>query len=811
MPLISATIPNLINGVSQQPPPTRIPTACESATNSYMSVVSGLQKRQHSEYLSKLALSNSTTLTDPAIHLTHDSSGNKYVFVVTNDSGLQIFNLTSGSAIPLKAADDTSDLAAGTFGRYLTKTGTVPRDHLEFVTVADTTYVLNKSVTAGATDISETDRDNPDITCTVFIRRAVAKVNYRIVVENASGSVRANGVFETQDNTTAEKILEGTSKIAEELAKKMVAAGISQARSLGPLVIFPINATDRVKVEDQFGGAAMRVIQDSVQDFADLPPVEEEGRLVKVVGDADAEGDDYWVRYNGRVWVEDAAYNAYRKLDADTMPWAIKRKANHFTLEPVDWAQREVGDDESNPDPTFVGREINSMFLYKGRMGMLTDENLVMSEVSEYTNFWRTTATQLLDTERIDIASTTGRVNILRHAVAFGDSLVLFSDNQQFKVTQGDILSPTTVGLQPTTAYDGSRKVPPVNSGPNVFFAVDGPRFAIVREMYIDENNGEQFNAAEITIQVPKYIPSGVTQLAVSTYEDALVALSSETPNTLYIYKWFLEGKTKVQSSWSKWEFDPNIKIHNIGFLDQDLVMVSEVSGQLLIDRVRLEEAVALSNEHTLLIDHQVRTGAGEKLSASYDPASGYTTFTLPFLHKGRFQFWTTANPYGQQIEAFPGAVGSAAPSTDTAINTYHAKGDWTAGEMVVTAGLPYSFEFVFSDQFVRTNRGGGDYSIQDGRLQLRYMSVVYQNSSFFEAEVTPKNRPSNHYVFNARTLADSTNRLDTLPIETGEFRFPIFAQNTKVEIKLKSDMPFPCAFGVVEWDALYHPRTSRI
>lgn len=802
MPLISETIPNLINGVSQQPAPTRIPTACEEAKNCYMSVVSGLQKRQNSAFVSSLKdtasnnIASTVASTNVATHTTKRSDGTENLFIAS-DQGLHAFNLNTGAAFVIEASAS---------GDAYIKSGSNPSRNIQFVTVGDQSFILNKDVKtlADTPDEGSAQRNDPTKTVSIFIKRAVASSAYAIYINNKLAFSTT-----TSDNTTADTALEGTSKIAENL--KQAAESSSSVRSpdrIGSVITFEkVNADDVISIDDQFGGAAMRVIEDRVQDFSDLPPLEKVGRLAKVVGDADAEGDDYWVRFDGSVWIEDVGWEQRRQLDATTMPHKIvmsDKPGIDFELIPVVWADRLVGDDQSNQDPTFVGKKINSMFLYKGRMGFLTDENLVMSEVGNYENFYRTTATQLLDTDRIDIASTTGRVNILRHAVAFGNSLVVFSDNQQFRVTQGDILSPATVGLQPTTAYDGSRHVPPVNSGPNVFFAVDGPRFAIVREMYIDENNGEQFDAAEVTIQVPKYIPTNVTQLAVSTYEDVLVLLSGDATNTIFIYKWFLDGKTKVQSAWSKWEFPEGTHILSLVFLDQDLIMVYKLNDQIMVDRVRLEEAVSLVDDTPLLLDHQVTE---DNMTVTYDQTSDTTTFQVPYQHVDDLQFWTRKAPYGMPLDV----VRVAGSQTD-----YILDGKWDFEEdgttkKAISAGVPISFEFTFSDQFIRSNTGGGLVAIQDGRLQLRYMSLIYQNSAYFVATVKPKNRDERKYVFTARTLADGTNLLDTVPIETGEFRFPILAQNTKVRIRLESDKPFPCSFGVAEWDALSHPRTRRV
>ena len=54
MSLVSSTIPNLINGVSQQPPEIRLPSQCEVQENGISSVVNGLEKRPGTEHVKKL-------------------------------------------------------------------------------------------------------------------------------------------------------------------------------------------------------------------------------------------------------------------------------------------------------------------------------------------------------------------------------------------------------------------------------------------------------------------------------------------------------------------------------------------------------------------------------------------------------------------------------------------------------------------------------------------------------------------------------------------------------------------------------------
>ena len=45
---------------------------------------------------------------------------------------------------------------------------------------------------------------------------------------------------------------------------------------------------------------------------------------------------------------------------------------------------REVGDDTSNPFPTFVGTTIQEMFFHRNRLGMISGEQIVMSKPGQY-------------------------------------------------------------------------------------------------------------------------------------------------------------------------------------------------------------------------------------------------------------------------------------------------------------------------------------------------------------------------------------------------------------------------------------------
>ena len=54
MPLINTSVPNLIQGVSQQPNSTRFSGQCEEQENALSSVAEGLKKRPNTRHVAKL-------------------------------------------------------------------------------------------------------------------------------------------------------------------------------------------------------------------------------------------------------------------------------------------------------------------------------------------------------------------------------------------------------------------------------------------------------------------------------------------------------------------------------------------------------------------------------------------------------------------------------------------------------------------------------------------------------------------------------------------------------------------------------------
>ena len=82
MPLISGTVPSLINGISQQPPTLRMPTQGETQVNGLSHISRGLEKRPCTEHIANVAGVTSSDSNDVFIHTIRRSEDEAYALVV---------------------------------------------------------------------------------------------------------------------------------------------------------------------------------------------------------------------------------------------------------------------------------------------------------------------------------------------------------------------------------------------------------------------------------------------------------------------------------------------------------------------------------------------------------------------------------------------------------------------------------------------------------------------------------------------------------------------------------------------------------
>ena len=566
--------------------------------------------------------------------------------------------------------------------------------------------------------------------------------------------------------------------------------------------------TYTISTADGSGNTAMYAIRDTIQDFTKLPYYGKTGTIVKVTGDEGDTLSDYYVKFDGMgVWTETIAPATSVGLDDTTMPHAlINNNDGTFTFKKLDWTDRTCGDaTDTNPNPSFVGKTIQNLTYYKNRLGLLSGENLILTENASYFNFFATTVTQVLDTDPIDIAASGTQVNTLKHSVGFNETLLLFSDTAQYKLDHaGDTISPTTAILNEVSSFEHDDSVTPIAAGKFAYFAQARTNNTAIREYYADDDTLTN-DGLDISVSVQSLIPSNAYQIVSNTVEDCLAILCDDTADTqvapytistdiaptnadtMYIYKYFFDGGEKVQTAWSKWEFS-GVKILG-GMSVESNIYLFTVEGQdtklFKIDLRNLKDAT---------LGHGVYLDKRTSVTGSYSSTTGLTTVT---------------SPYGAKtgLKAVDKTDGADYALTFVSGSNYTLEGNHTD----LWIGVPFESKYTLSTQYVRENTGRGLLAVTTGRYQIRNIALTYENSGFFTAEVTPENRSKSTTVMNGYVLGTSGSTIGSAALSSGTIKVPVQCKNTDFTFDIKSSSHLPMYIASAEVEGLYHNRATRI
>lgn len=819
MSLISINIPNLISGVSQQADALRFASQAEESINAYPSLVDGLVKRPPTRLVGKIINGNAG---DVKVHTINRDTTERYTAVFTS-SGVNVFDM-SGVARTVHLATGASS--------YLS---TTPSSDIKCLTLADYTLVLNKSKTVSLTSDTVTARP---FEAMVFVAQGAYNASYTIGLRTTPTASKINITHSSSDGTTVKTDAQST-VIAGKLRDGIVANSTLNAafdvEVIGSTLYIKKkdNSDFDIVVGDSQSGSGLKLVFNEVQSFLDLPAEGKHGFVVKVAGEPDDEGDEYWIEFEASdgvsgtgIWKETVEPDIKYKFNSASLPHALVRLSNgNFVFTPLNgtagtynsvsytppvWGERLVGDEESNPDPSFVGRKLTDILFYRNRLGFLCDENVIFSEASEFFNFWRTTVTQLLDGDPIDVATSSSKVSLLFSGVPFFDRLILFSDQTQFSLQSVDNLTAKTVSIQNTTNFECSAACPPVAVGKNIYFAFNKDNFSGIQEYFLSPDT-QFLDGIDVTAAIPSYISGSATKLAGSDNEQMLAVMSSGLTNGFYLYKYFFNGIEKLQSAWCKMTLSSSATIRNLDFIDNSLYLTIQRGTEgLFLERIDFQAGKTDSSSlYTTLLDRRI-TESTSGVTRSYNSNTGITTITLPYqieLARARVVTRTSGNTIGGAV--IPRVVTTGEP---TSSNTIQLKTDYSTTPLWI--GENYIMEHTLGRVVVRAAGAKGNPTVVSaGKLILRRANILYDKTRSFSIQVTPFNNtsPTTYtYVCANQVTGTPTAAVGYDSLLDGTFRFPILSRNDKVTIKLVNDTPHPCSLLSMDIEAQYVSRSQR-
>ena len=820
MAVISRAIPTLLRGVSQAADNTKQADHADIQDNADSNPVTGLTKRSGLQYITNLS---SSTLGNVHIQTINRDVNERYVAIFSNGN-VKVYDI-DGTEKTVTKPDGTT---------YLNTSD--PRSVIKTVSVADYTFVVNTSITA-AMD-STLSLTSANITqAVVFINQVSDKTTYSLTVD---------GVTVT-DDTSSDSTL-STTQVATDLVSGLNSGltGFTIARN-GPVIHIKKNDGSNFSIDgnDTQGNTHMTVVKDTIQRFTDLPTVSPNGYVVEVKGDENTDFDNYYVKFvtnNGNAfeegqWEECVEPGIEFKFNYDTMPHVLVRQADgNFRFARVDgdtytlsgvtytlpkWGERTVGDLESAPSPSFIGSKINNVFFFRNRLGFLADDNVILSRAAEFFNFFPETVLSVIDSEPIDVAASHTKVAILRSAVTVEQELILFSDQTQFVLTSStDNLTPKTANVVVVTEFESDDDAQPIGAGSSIYYLSKRGSFANVRE-YVYQRDLVIRESSNITVHVPKLIPSNIFKFAVSTSADVLVCLGTDNPNKLYINRWLYgQQYQKILNSWSTFTINENRSIKNVDFIGSDLFLVIEEANGTTLEKIPFENNFTETNAtFEYRLDHKV-TEATTGVSVSFSSSTNTSTFTVPYRLRasmnvvGRFlsssETSTFVNEQGTTTTLKPGQIISTTNTTNGSTSTITATGDYRNSKFII--GEPYEMHYRFSQQRLTEGQGGRNSGeIISGRLQLHHFYIKFEDTGFFKVEVTPDHRDTSTHNFSGVLLGSASSTIGSVNLETGSFKVPIMSRADRVNIDVKNNTFLPTTLASAEYEAMFHMRSRRI
>ena len=807
MPLISSSIPNLINGVSQQPAALRLASQCEQMVNCMPSPVEGLKKRPPAQHIAKL-FSGSAGANRPFTTIVDRDGAIRYIVMIL-DNDIKVFGL-DGSVKTVSKPDGTS---------YLDVTGE-PSSTFRVATVADYMFIVNREKTVA---MSGTTSPTWGTKSMVFIKSADYATTYSITV---------NSTTVTYTTASAGGSVPSTVDIATNLRNSLATAlGGTWTITASDYIVRIVknDGTDyTLGSSDTRIGTATVPIKGTVDTISDLPTKAEHGFIVKIAGLAATGADDYYVKFvtnagsgfGHGLWQETVAPGIAYLFDAATMPHVlIRNNDGTFTFQKFTWSGRIAGDNVTAKEPSFVGSKIQNVNLFRNRLVLLADENVITSAADAYERFWPESVQTVVDSDPIDLSAGSRKINFLMSSLAFADVLLVFSRNGQFRLSGGNTiaasLTPKTAAITQVTAFEMGDVVDPVIVGRTMYFAVPKGEYNGLREFFLPDASGPVPTSEEVTSAVPRFLPDNLCNLVATAAEEAVFAVSKDQPRRIYVYKFLFQGDNKLQSAWGYWETNGGKSIIGVDLIESDLYALVQYSDGVYLEKIVTHpETVDAGTTVEMLVDRKVTEASCSVALTTPSGLDVQSTITLPYPINtslsnmavvGR-SFAGNTLMHGQVVQVLSSTAAGGAGGN----GTLTVRGDLTAAKFYV--GELYDMLYEFSAQYLKEQPPGGGMAVIAGpKLQLRTWTMLFDKTSSFSVKVTPRGRDTMTYPYTGLEVGDQEISLGELAVRTSKFRVPVMAQNIEAKIEVVSSSPLPCRLQSAEWEGYYHTRAARL
>lgn len=798
---VQGSLGRQIQGISQQPPAVRLDGQCTTMVNMVPDVVNGTQSRMGTTHIAKLLDEGTDNMATH--HYRRGEGEEEYFFTLKKGQVPEIFD-KHGRKCNIVSQDAPMT--------YLSEVVN-PREDVQFMTIADVTFMLNRRKV-----VKVSNRKSPKVgdKAIVFCAYGQYGTSYSIVI---NGTTAAS--FKTPDGGSAEHVEQiRTERITSELYSKLQqwsGVGDYEIQRDGTSIFiekrdgtsFTVTTTDGAKGKD------LVAIKNKVSSTDLLPSRAPAGYKVQVWPTGSKPESRYWLQAEPKEgnlvsWKETIAADVLLGFDKGTMPYIIERTGiidgiAQFKIRQGDWEDRKVGDDLTNPMPSFIDEEvpqtIGGMFMVQNRLCFTAGEAVIASRTSYFFDFFRYTVISALATDPFDIFSDASEVYQLKHAVTLDGATVLFSDKSQFILPGDKPLEKSNALLKPVTTFEVNNKVEPVATGESVMFATNDGAYSGVREFYTDSYSDTK-KAQAITSHVNKLIEGNITDMAASTNVNRLLVTTDKYRNIIYCYDWLWQGTDRVQSAWHVWGWPIGTKVRGMFYSGELLYLLLERGDGVYLEKMDMGDALTYGLNDRIRMDRQA-----ELIFKHFKAEDEWVSEPLP---------WTPTNLELLDcilIEGWDSYIGGSFlfkynPSDNTLSTTFDMHDDNHVKAKVIV-GQIYPQEFEPTPVVIRDRQDRVSY------IDVPVVGLVHLNLDMYpDFSVEVKNVKSGKV---RRVLASNriggalNNTVGYVEPREGVFRFPLRAKSTDAVYRIIVESPHTFQLRDIEWEGIYNPTKRRV
>lgn len=516
--------------------------------------------------------------------------------------------------------------------------------------------------------------------------------------------------------------------------------------------------------------------------------------------------------------------HANSQINATTMPVKLvyNPTTDALSLELSVWDSRLSGDELVNPPPSFIGKTLNELTLFQDRLWLSAGQQVVSSQSGDLFNYWQDDWTTTVDSDRIDITLGGSSVTAAEFMIPFDRTLLILADGSaQWELQSLAAFTPADTNLVETTNYSVSKQAAPRKIGNQLYFISDQGRFSYMWE-YFPNFDRDANLGNNVTNHAEGYLPENVRRLSTSENNNLVFAWSSDQANALYVYFTYWQTTEKQQSSWARWVFDEDVVVRSHSAIENTLYVVLQKGDELWMESIPitvpdfstdgsiingihittevLEEDITTEGDEPLALESSQPTGIGYHahmdkkvlVTGVYSASTKLTTFTVPFTDSAM-----DTVVLADQWESRRGQVISSSTPTST---TLTVSGDFS--EFPAIIGKSYNMSVELSPPFVKDESN----IVTQGNLQLKTLDILFQDTSFFTVDITPRGRDTTTRKFVANRFGSAIFGEQNIQ-EYGRYKIHVRGNAQDTTIVINNDSPFPSLFTNFEFVGGFTPR----